>query len=167
MVRISSTGEIIQDEPNPSRNRSASGGARISGLGAGSGSQPNRPPNSRSPFGTIDSIRTDNVSTISGYGGQAASGGSNSSSQGARPVFGGHDRNGDGNGQRGGGMGDVFSAMNQKLVQIGVPRIPIGPVIVEPIVLAGLTLSYVFLGARGLIFGGFLFGVHQYANLRN
>ncbi|XP_075246776.1 uncharacterized protein LOC142340158 [Convolutriloba macropyga] len=165
MVRISSTGEIIQDDQPNARNRQSSGfGSKLGSLSNSAANSVGRSQqgNSRSAFGTIDSIRTDNNfpgNSMSGEGGNG------------RPVYGGHDRgssNG-GDSQRRGAAPDtdIFSSMNQKLIHLGVPRIPIGPIVMEPIVLAGLGLSYLVLGARGLIFGGFLFGFYQYSNLRS
>ena len=165
MVRISSTGEIIHDERQNRSINKPSRGPQIESLSGSSPRQTNR--QSSAKFGTINDVRDDH--SFSGQGNQNGGGEAGNS----RSVFGGPDRNGGANGhnnnRRGGGggdMGNVFNSMNQKLIRMGIPRIPIGPIVVEPIVLAGLGLSYLVLGTRGLIFGGFLFGLQQYANLR-
>ena len=85
-----------------------------------------------------------------------------------RPVYGGHNNNNEHARQMGGAdNGNLFMTLNQKLLNLGIPKIPLGPVTVEPIVLAGFTLSYLIFGARGLLFSGVLYGIHQYTNLRN
>ncbi len=157
MVRISSTGEIIQDGPSSSpRNSQSHQGVRVNSLTSSFSQSAARNSLSSRGFGTIDSIRQDNTAQFAGSY--------------ARSVFGGTDQGGGGptgSSGRGSEIGQMFSAMNQKLIHLGVPRIPIGSIVVEPIILAGLGLSYLVFGARGLIFGGFLFGVHQYNNLRS
>ena len=170
MVRISSTGELIHDSPSPNgmKNRSSNGGVKIGTLSSLSNSGGQHRSQSKGGFGTIAAIRTDNTPNVSGNYNPDQGGGGSSAGGGGRSVFGGHSSSNEHARQMGDAEnGNLFMALNQKLLNLGIPKVPLGPITVEPIVLAGFTLSYLIFGARGLIFSGVLYGIHQYTNLRS
>ena len=64
-----------------------------------------------------------------------------------------------GGGHMGGGQMNVFTALNNKLIDLGIPRFSVGPYTVEPIALVGFILAGLLFGLPGLIFGAVLFVV--------
>ncbi len=57
----------------------------------------------------------------------------------------------------------MFEALNQKLVDMGLPRWNIGSYVVEPLVSVGFILAFLLMGVRGLVFAGLLFFVSKYS----
>lgn len=60
---------------------------------------------------------------------------------------------------QGEGQVSVFTLINQKLLDFGIPRFNVGPYVVEPIALVGMILAGLLFGLPGLLFGGVLFMV--------
>lgn len=60
---------------------------------------------------------------------------------------------------QGDGQVSVFTLINQKLLDFGVPRFNVGSYVVEPIALVGMILAGLLFGLPGLLFGGVLFMV--------
>lgn len=58
---------------------------------------------------------------------------------------------------QGDGQVSVFTLINQKLLELGIPRFSVGPYTVEPIALVGMILALLLFGLPGLLFGGVLF----------
>lgn len=52
----------------------------------------------------------------------------------------------------------IFEIINQKLLDLGIPRWNFGEH-VEPIVILGFLIAMLFFGLRGLLFGGLLYAV--------
>ncbi|KAK3090683.1 hypothetical protein FSP39_013717 [Pinctada imbricata] len=117
MVKILSTGEIVQDD-DP---RAKQGGA--------AGTNTARP---RQGY-----IRHDDDAQQQQGGGFGMGGG--------------------GGGGGGGGEMNIFTALNNKLIDLGVPRFNVGPYVVEPIALVGFILAALLFGLPGVIFGAVLF----------
>ena len=57
----------------------------------------------------------------------------------------------------------VFDSLNQKLLDAGVPRFNLGSWTVEPIVLLGFVLGFIFLGLKFVLFAGLLFAIVKYS----
>eukprot|EP00058_Branchiostoma_floridae_P010744 XP_002596232.1 hypothetical protein BRAFLDRAFT_202878 [Branchiostoma floridae] len=53
----------------------------------------------------------------------------------------------------------MFDAINQKLLALGIPRFQLMGTTVEPIATVGVTVVFLLMGVRGLLFIGLLFGV--------
>lgn len=53
----------------------------------------------------------------------------------------------------------IFEIINQKLLDLGIPRWNFGEHVVEPIVIVGFLIAMLFFGLRGLLFGGLLYAV--------
>lgn len=73
----------------------------------------------------------------------------------------GQDQQGQGQGQ--GQQVNMFDVLNQRLLNYGVPRWNAGPYVVEPIVSVGFVLAGLFMGLKGILFGGLLFFVTKWS----
>ena len=58
---------------------------------------------------------------------------------------------------QGQGQVSVFTLINQKLLDLGIPRFNVGPYVVEPVALVGMILAFMLFGLPGILFGGVLF----------
>ncbi|XP_062576976.1 protein FAM241B-like [Saccostrea cucullata] len=58
---------------------------------------------------------------------------------------------------QGDGQVSVFTLINQKLLDLGIPRFSVGPYVVEPIATVGMILATLLFGLPGLLFGAVLF----------
>ncbi|XP_074648458.1 protein FAM241B-like [Tubulanus polymorphus] len=67
----------------------------------------------------------------------------------------------------GGGAASVFDTLNQKLLDVGIPRFNVRQYTVEPIVTTGFVLAGLIMGVRGLLFCGLLFAVSKLSQGRN
>ncbi|KAL5019332.1 hypothetical protein ScPMuIL_005054 [Solemya velum] len=94
--------------------------------------------------------------------------GSNSQGNSNRPRQGyiRHDDDGQDQDQQGQGQGqqvNMFDVLNQRLLNYGIPRWNAGPYVVEPIVSVGFVLAGLFMGLKGILFGGLLFFVTKWS----
>jgi hypothetical protein len=61
----------------------------------------------------------------------------------------------------GGQQVSIFDSLNQRLLNMGLPRFTVGPWTIEPIVTVGFLLAAIFFGLPGIIFAGVLFVVSK------
>ncbi|XP_071829982.1 protein FAM241B-like [Apostichopus japonicus] len=130
MVRILANGDIVQDDdPRAQQGRRTQGGTNIHGLRSSTSDQGRGYRNEGQGQGGGQAW----------YGGGAGGEGVPEDGQ-VRQV-------------------SIFEVINQKLLDLGVPRWNFGQHVVEPIVLIGFLIAMLLFGFRGLLVGGLLFAV--------
>ena len=72
----------------------------------------------------------------------------------------GHDHAHDGN------QVSIFDGLNQRLLDVGLPRWNLGEHVIEPIVTVGFLLAFLLMGFRGVLFAGLLFAVNKMSQRR-
>ncbi|XP_003723625.2 uncharacterized protein FAM241B [Strongylocentrotus purpuratus] len=75
---------------------------------------------------------------------------------------------GAGGGAHGGGAGggegiSIFQVLNQKLLDLGIPRWSFGTTVIEPIVTVGFLAALLLLGVKGLFLGAVLFAAVKFS----
>ncbi|KAL3877230.1 hypothetical protein ACJMK2_034966 [Sinanodonta woodiana] len=61
----------------------------------------------------------------------------------------------------------IFDSLNQRLLQMGIPRWNLGPYTVEPIATVGVILAGLLLGLQGLLLAAILFLVVKWSQSNN